>query len=370
MGDKSEVRRKSVLHLVSGECAWETARHALSLAAAESAAGIEALVLAPKGSWAEANAAALGAECATGGFGAPVNPLAWLELGGAAKKAGAKALHAHDAKALRLMSLAARFAGAAKSATIYSAGKAEAKLFLGKTDLAICASETILEAAGGPDRAKMIPPGVDVAAHKKAAEERESKRREARELYCSAKEKPLFILAVAPFEEASGLGALIEAMTAIVAKLPQTHLLLMGVGAFHAELDRLARVTALEEHVTFLDPDPDLASLLAAIDVYAGTRLNDAAGLVLREAMAAGRAVAAVDSGCGAELLEGGKTGVLLAKGDAESLRTGLLDLLGNRTKREHLGRLAAAHAAKRWDLAKTAPEMAEAHRALIIRGK
>lgn len=365
MGEHTEEGRREALHLVSDECPWEIARHALSLAAAETAAGLGAAVLSPKGTWAGENAEKLGAAFAVAEYGSPVNPLAWSKLGGAAKAAGARLLHAHDAKALRLMARAAWFAGAAKSATLYSTDRSEAGLFAGKADLVLCPTDNIFAAAGSA-KAKMIPAGVDVAAHKKAGEERDAKRRAARERYCPANEKPLFILAVAPFEEDGGPRPLIEAMTAVVAKLPQTHLLLMGDGQFHSELDRLARVTALEDHVTFLEPDPDLASLLAAMDVYAAVSPDDDAGLVVREAMAAGRAVAAVDSGCHRELVEGEKTGVLLERSDAEALAAGLLDLLENRNRREHLGRMAAARAAKLWDLAKTAVDVVEAHRERI----
>ncbi|MDR0361852.1 MAG: glycosyltransferase family 4 protein [Planctomycetota bacterium] len=356
-------------HLASNECPWETARCALQLAAAENALGLRSTVLTAPGSWCEKNAPFFGVTAAPADFGSPINPLAWSKLGGAAKKTGLKTLHAHDRRSVRLMPRAAWFAGASGAATAYWGGKPDVGLFVGKADVVFCPSETVHSAAGGK-KARLLQAGVDLAAHKRAAAERDAKRKQARERYCPDKEKPLFVAAIAPFEEEGGLRGLIEAMPGIVAKLPQTHLLLMGDGALHPELARLARVTALDDHITFLDPDPDLASLLAACDVFAATATGDASGLALREAMAAGKAVAAVDSGCHAELIEAEKTGIVYPARDAEALAKSVLDLLENRNRRDHLGRMAAAKAAKAFDLTKTAAETAAAYEELSKNAK
>jgi glycosyltransferase involved in cell wall biosynthesis len=92
--------------------------------------------------------------------------------------------------------------------------------------------------------------------------------------------------------------------------------------------------------------------LIAASDVIGLTTTTpDPFPRAVLEAMAAGRPVAAFDSGGTGEMVSDGETGLLVPTGDVDGLAEAFRRLGGDRELRERMGRAAAARTRDRFSM-------------------
>ena len=94
----------------------------------------------------------------------------------------------------------------------------------------------------------------------------------------------------------------------------------------------------LRENVIFTGFRHDIANVLSAIDILAFPTLKESFGRSAIEAMALGKPVVASNVGGVPEIVNHGKTGILVSPGDAEELADGLLELINDKEKREDMG--------------------------------
>ena len=132
---------------------------------------------------------------------------------------------------------------------------------------------------------------------------------------------------IGSFYAYEGLDVLLRAVPAMIAKLPDLRVLLVGGGPQDAQLRQLARDLNIADKVVFTGrvPHEQVAQYYDLLDVLVyprlSMRLTDlVTPLKPLEAMAQGRVLAASDVGGHLELIEHGKTGVLFKAGDPQSL--------------------------------------------------
>ena len=148
-------------------------------------------------------------------------------------------------------------------------------------------------------------------------------------------------------EPRKGLPVLLEAARGVVRAHPGAQLLVAGRGDA-ADLRRLLGED-LVPHVSVLGEltEPEKAAFLRSVDVYcAPNLLGESFGIVLIEALAAGAPVVASDLDAFATVLEGGRAGVLVPRGDAAALGRALRDLLADPGRRAALSARGAQVAA------------------------
>jgi glycosyltransferase involved in cell wall biosynthesis len=127
------------------------------------------------------------------------------------------------------------------------------------------------------------------------------------------------------------------------------HALVVGGDAYGrspeyvAGLERLVGELGLTGAVTMTGQVDDARPYLAAMDVAVNASVGEPFGIVLLEAMAAGRAVVAVAAGGPLEIIEPDVTGVLAPGGEPEELAAAIDGLLADPARR---ARIAAAGAA------------------------
>ncbi|MEO7430810.1 MAG: glycosyltransferase [Dokdonella sp.] len=145
----------------------------------------------------------------------------------------------------------------------------------------------------------------------------------------------LRLLAVGRLSRYKGFNVLIEAL----GRLHDVQLLIVGEGECAAELRALVHARGLDHRVAFAGAlsDEDLASAYAAADAFALPSLDrgEAFGLVLLEAMRAGRAAVASDiagSGVGF-VIDDAITGILVPPGNAVALAEGIARLQDERLR-------------------------------------
>lgn len=198
-----------------------------------------------------------------------------------------------------------------------------------------------LESAGVPRAGiAIIPSGVDCERFRPPAA---SERRAARARF-ALDENDMAIGAIGALEPRKDHRGLIDAIAALKAAQP-LKCLIAGDGGLRGELaaqiDRLgvARVARLIGRIE------DPRELLWALDIFAMPSLKEGLGVAALEAMACGLPVVASRTGGLADLIEDGRTGMLVAPGDARALADGIAALADAPARRSEIGSAALARA-------------------------
>jgi glycosyltransferase involved in cell wall biosynthesis len=104
------------------------------------------------------------------------------------------------------------------------------------------------------------------------------------------------------------------------------------------EMRTLISELGLEGHVTFAGRRKDVASIMAATDIYTMPSFQEPLGLVFLEAMAMRKPVVALRSGGAPEAIVDGETGFLCEPGDIGGFAGRLLRLMGDADLRRRMG--------------------------------
>jgi glycosyltransferase involved in cell wall biosynthesis len=135
----------------------------------------------------------------------------------------------------------------------------------------------------------------------------------------------------------------IRAAAIVVKEWPQTQFVLAGVdtsstGEVRQQLERLVTELGLAERFHFLGWLDDAEKLLAALDVFVSASETESFGLAIAEAMAAGTAVVATETGGAREVIEDERTGLLVPIGDVPRIARAVTSLLVDEQQRKQLG--------------------------------
>jgi len=120
---------------------------------------------------------------------------------------------------------------------------------------------------------------------------------------------------------------LIRAMPLLLERVPRAHAVIAGGGDLEDFLRDLAEEMGVAERVHVLGPRHDVPALMHAMDVFAMPSIWEGFGLVLLEAMAAGRPIVASRVATIPEVVVDGETGLLVPAGDPLALATALAEL-------------------------------------------
>ncbi len=126
-------------------------------------------------------------------------------------------------------------------------------------------------------------------------------------------------------------------------------LLLAGDGPLRTELESLADRCGIKDRVRFLGWTENLGALYATLDVCALSSLNEGTPVAIIEAMAASKAVVATAVGGVADVVDEGRTGLLVESGDADALAAALRRLAADPAERLALGVAARREVAQRF---------------------
>ncbi|MGC5362459.1 glycosyltransferase family 4 protein [Streptomyces sp. DT24] len=155
-----------------------------------------------------------------------------------------------------------------------------------------------------------------------------------------------------------GQDTLIRAMPAILARVPDTVLLIVGGGPYARDLGKLAADTGVADSVRFTGPVPwsELPAHYGAGDVFAmpcRTRRGgldvEGLGIVYLEASATGLPVVAGDSGGAPDAVLDGETGWVVRGGSAEESADRISTLLTDPELRRRMGERGRAWVEEKW---------------------
>jgi glycosyltransferase involved in cell wall biosynthesis len=174
--------------------------------------------------------------------------------------------------------------------------------------------------------------------------------------------------AVANYRTVKGLDRLIRVVAGLAAELPALRLVLIGDGPLRGALEAQSAGLGIGPIVRVTGPVPDARRLVGAFDLVLGA--SEAEGLpnALLEAAAAGRPIAATAAGGTVEIVEDGRTGLLVPVGDEAALAAAVRRLVGDPELRTRLGAAAQAHVEATFGMDRMVAEYAELYEELAER--
>lgn len=133
----------------------------------------------------------------------------------------------------------------------------------------------------------------------------------------------LLVLAMGRLHRVKGFDTLIAAL----ARLPRAVAVIAGEGPERSALETVARRSGVADRVRFLGWRSDQAGLLAAADVFVCPSRHEPLGNVVLEAWSAGRPVVACRAAGPEELIDPGRTGLLVPVDDPSALADAIRQL-------------------------------------------
>lgn len=154
----------------------------------------------------------------------------------------------------------------------------------------------------------------------------------------------LLVGIVGRLQEAKGHLQFLEVAKRILPDFPDTRFVMVGEATrgedeeANAILDRIEKA-GLRDRMILTGYRDDVPDLLGAMDLFLFPTHSEAFGLVIVEAMAMGTPVVSADCDGVPDIVEDGRTGLLVSPTDVEGLTAAVADLLGDEQKRRIFGK-------------------------------
>jgi len=135
-----------------------------------------------------------------------------------------------------------------------------------------------------------------------------------------------------------GFEYFIEAIPGLLKKFKDARFLIVGEGKLEEELKLKSKRLGLEDKLIFTGFRSDIKEVLASIDVFVMPSLLEGLPMTLLEAMAMGTPIVATDIDGITEVLDNGKTGLLVPPKDTKALTDAITYLLVHSDKAYQIG--------------------------------
>ncbi len=183
-------------------------------------------------------------------------------------------------------------------------------------------------------------------------------------------DRDLTIISVASLKPLKRIDALLRVTARLAGTGMPIRIIVAGEGSERASLESLARELGIAEKVAFLGNRDDVNRLLKAGDVFVLASRTEAFPNVVLEAMATGLPVVTTDVGSVREMVEPGRSALIVAPGDDSALETALLALSSDLTLRRALGERGREIVNERFRFDKMCAEREQAIEEIIGNGK
>ena len=211
-------------------------------------------------------------------------------------------------------------------------------LLSGSQDMIIAISDhiarfTIARGVRYPGRVRRVYHGLRVEDATEAERDRSRLRSEL-----EIADSDFLVGNVGRLSPQKGQRHLIRAMPLLLERVPNAHVAIAGAGELEPELQELAEELGVGHRVHLLGARRDVPALMHAIDVFAMPSIWEGFGIVLLEAMAAGRPIVASRVATIPEVVADGETGILTPPTDHEAIAEALVTLALDRDAATAMG--------------------------------
>jgi L-malate glycosyltransferase len=163
----------------------------------------------------------------------------------------------------------------------------------------------------------------------------------------------LVLTAIGRLSPEKGLSILLEALHIVLRRNSEIILFIVGDGFLRKELEHKALVLGLHENIRWAGTctPAEVLKYLAVTDIVIVPSLFEGFGLVAAEAMAAGVPVIATSTGGLPEVVQNGKTGILVPPSNAAVLAEAIESLQHDKARRESMGEAALVFVSKTFSI-------------------
>lgn len=274
---------------------------------------------------------------------------------------GIEIVHAHMARDYPIAAYAARRTDGAKLIVtrhvLFPLNRLH-KLTLGRVSRVIAVSRAVerdlhAQALVSPEKITVVHNGVDVGRLETV------RSRFQRNDFCRRWDLPedsLLVGTVGTFTPLKGHEDFLRAVAQVKEVMPRAFFVISGIDspqaqAYRSQLERLSVELGLEGRVRLISWMDNIAELFCALDVFVSASHTESFGLAIVEAMAAGTAVVATATEGAQEIVEDGKTGILVPVRGIDQMAEEITDLLVNQSKRQEIANAAGADVRGRFSL-------------------
>lgn len=290
------------------------------------------------------------------------------------RRNGIELIHAHLMRDYVPASIAARMAGDVPfflTRHVVFKLKPFYRFALRNLTRAIAVSEpvaTALREVFPHEKVVTISNGIDV--NERAEADRESLRRSFRAEYGIPQDAPLVGI-IGELNELKGQGDFILAAERIVKQNPAARFIVVGrdstIGsARRRELRRLGEVLGLSNQLLFLEWVDDTKPLIAALDVLVSASYTESFGLAMLESIAGGTAVVATRTDGACELIEDGRSGLLVSVGEPVAIAEAVDQILKNSELKKTIESNARSRAIREFSAEKMVDRTVELYREVL----
>lgn len=212
-----------------------------------------------------------------------------------------------------------------------------------------------------PAKVRTIHSGIPTDRFLPAGPDRETLRRQL-----GLDPAGMLVVCVASLTPQKGHETLLQAAAELRHRRPAMQYLLVGSGPLLASLEQLAQQLGIADRVRFFGPRRDVAQILAASDIFALASNWEGFGLVVAEAGSTGLPVVASAVGGIPEIVEDGKTGLLVPPGNPQALAAALERLAARPEEARALGAAGRARIIEQFDIQLCADRHAALYRSVL----
>ena len=162
-----------------------------------------------------------------------------------------------------------------------------------------------------------------------------------------------------------GFVFLLRALPALFDRFPTARCLLVGEGPLRGDLEREAAKLGVSDRCIFTGLRNDIPDLFQAMDVFVMPSLSEGFPMVLLEAMGMERPVAATAVSGNPELIEHGRTGLLISPSDPPAIVEAVAWLLENRDEAAAMGQAARSAVEQKFTVTTMADKTEGVYRAM-----
>jgi glycosyltransferase involved in cell wall biosynthesis len=221
-------------------------------------------------------------------------------------------------------------------------------------------ARSVIESGFPEDRVSVIYDGVPIPPETTQTKRVECRRKVGIEAGARC------IANVAAFVPEKGHALLLRAFAVLRAQFPDARLLLRGAGPELKKLQALTHTLNVQSAVTFLSPEFEIETILAAADAFAFPSSEEPLGSALLAAMAQGLPCVAFARGGVPEIIDDGKNGLFAREQNSEAFASTLTLLLAQREEKSRLGLEARKTIADRFSADRMVEQTLHLYRELV----